>query len=103
MDRPAELAQAALLGRVQHRARREKEQTLEEGVIEAMIEGRGERDRREQALAVSLEQNGQADARNDDADVLDRRVRQQPLHVRLYGGEKHTKQRGCEAEYDREH
>ena len=47
MDQPAELPEVALAGRVQHRARAEEQQALDEGVIEAVIKERDERERRE--------------------------------------------------------
>jgi hypothetical protein len=62
----------------------------------------GQRDRREQRFVVRLEQERQADARDDDADVLDRRVREQAFHVRLHGGEDHTEERSRQAEGERD-
>src|SRR6516164_10844037 len=103
MDQPTELAKAALLGRVQHRSRGEKEQALEERVIERVIERRGERDRGEQRLIVALEENRQPDSRDDDADVLDRRIGEEPLHVGLHGGEEHAEERGEQPEHEREY
>ncbi len=42
VDQAAELAETALLGRVQHRAGGEEQQALEERVIERVVERRGE-------------------------------------------------------------
>ncbi len=103
VDQAAQLAEAALLRRVQHRAGGEEEQALEERVVERVVEHGGQRDRGEQRLAVRLEQDGEADAGDDDADVLDRRVGEQPLHVGLHAGEDHAEQRRREAQHQRDH
>ena len=102
MYQPAELAQAALLRRVQHRAGREEQQALEEGVVQRVIQHRGQRDCREQRLVVGLEEDGETDAGDDDADVLDGRVGKQPLHVGLHGREDHTEERSDKAEHQRD-
>ena len=83
-DQAAELAQAALFGRMQHRAGGQKQQALEERVVERVDQRGAEGERRKQAQVAGLEQNGQADAGKDDSDVLDRGVRQQALHVGLH-------------------
>ncbi len=103
MDQSAELAEAALLRRVQHRAGGQKQQALEERVIERVIKRRGQRDRGEQRLVVGLEQDRQPDPGDDDADVLDRRVCEQPLHVGLHRREKHAEERRDEAQHQRDH
>ena len=103
MDQPAELAEAALLRRVQHRARGEEEEAFEEGVIERVVERRRQGDRCEERLVVALEQDREADAGDDDADVLDRGVREQALHVGLHRREEHAEQRRGEPENQREH
>ena len=53
------------------------------------------------AVAVGLEQDREPDAGDDDADVLDRRVGEQPLHVALHGREDHAEQRSQEAKRQR--
>ena len=103
MDQPSELAEAALLGRVQHRAGGEEQQALEERVIEGVIEACRQRDRREERLVVALEQDRQADAGDDNADILDRGVREQPLHVGLHRREEHAEQCRREPENQRKH
>jgi hypothetical protein len=64
-----------------------------------VIKHGGQRDCREQRLAVRLEQDGQADAGDDDADIFDRRVREQPLHVGLDTREDDAEQRRNETQH----
>ena len=101
VDQAAELAEAALVRRVQDGPGGEEQQALEERMIEHVIEHRSKRDRGELRLAVGGEQHGEAESRHDDADVLDRRVGKQALHVRLHGGEHHAEQRGAKPERQR--
>jgi hypothetical protein len=88
---------------MQHRARREEQQALEKGVVERVIQDRGQRDRREQRLAVRLEEDDEADAGDDDPDVLDRRIREEALHVGLHRGEDHAEERGEKSQRQRDH
>ena len=103
MDQAAQLAQGALVRGVQHRAGGEEQEALEEGVVDAVIQRRGERERGERAHAVGLEGDGEADADQDEADVLDRRIGEQALHVALHRGKDHAVERGREAEREDHH
>jgi hypothetical protein len=57
VDQSAELAEAALVRRVQHRARGEEQQALEERVIERVIERAVSVIAASMRLAVALEQD----------------------------------------------
>ena len=102
VDQATELAEVALLGCMQHRARREKQEAFEKRVVERVIEHCRQRDRGKQRLVVGLEQYRQADPCDDDADVFDRRVREEALHVGLHCGEYHAEQRGRKAQRERD-
>ena len=67
-----------------------------------MVQHGGQRNRREQRLVVGLEEDGETDAGNDDADVLDRRIGEQPLHVGLHGRENHAEERRDETKHQRD-
>ena len=82
-NQAAEFAQIALPRSVQNTAGGQKQQALEERMIERMDEGRGQREAREQTHVASREQNGQPNAGKDQSDVLNRGVSQQALHVGL--------------------
>ncbi len=60
-DQAAELAEAALAGRVQHRAGADEEQALEERVVGNVVEHRGQRQGRHRLHAVGREQHRQAE------------------------------------------
>ena len=72
-------------------------------MIEAVIKRRGERERGERACLVCVEDERQADGRQDDPDVLDRRIREEPLHVALHRGEQHAEERGDQPQGKRQH
>ena len=61
----------------------EEQQGLEDGVVCDMQQRRRERDRRPRGVAGLGEQQGRAEAERDDADILDRVIRQQPLQLML--------------------
>ena len=53
--------------------------------------------------SVGMEDQGQSNADGDQADVFDRGIGQQALHVALYGAVKHAEKRGDEAHHQRHH
>ena len=71
---------------------------LKNAWLSTWYERRGQRQRGHRRHAIAEEQQRQADADDQQADVLDRRVGQQPLHVGLHRGEHHAEQGGGEAE-----
>ena len=73
VDEAAEPLHVALAGRGQHGAGAEEEQALEERMVEDVEQRRGQRQRRGRRHAVGVEGERQAEADEDDADVLDRR------------------------------
>ena len=99
MDQPAELAQVALFRRMQYRAGAQEEQTLESGMRQAVVEHRGHGQRRQRLHAVGVEDQGQAEADRAQADVLDRGIGQQPLHVTLHRAVEHTEQGGDQPDH----
>ena len=70
----------------------EEQQALEEGVAGDVVQAGGERQRRHRLHVVGREDDGEADAGQQHADVLDRRVGEQPLHVDLHRGEDDAEQ-----------
>ena len=102
-QQPAELAEVALAGGVQHGPGAEEQQALEEGVVQRVVEHGRERERGERRRAVPDEQQRESHADQQQADVLDRRVGEQALHVGLHGAEDHAEQRGRQSEHDRQH
>lgn len=87
---------ASAFGCMQDIARGKKEQALEKRVVQGMQQGRAERECREQWKMTRVKQDGQSNPGKDKADVFNRGVGQQSLHVRfhagkdgaVYGGEK---------------
>ncbi len=102
MDKPAEAAEAALVGSVQHRTGRRKQQALHHGVIEAVIERGDQGQRRQRRHAMGPEHDREPDGAQHDADVLDGRIREEPLHVGLDRGEHDPEQRRDEADDERD-
>jgi hypothetical protein len=96
--RPPEVAFAR---RVQHRARAEEEQALHERVVERVVEHCDERQGRQRLHADAAEDDREPDAGEEDADVLDRRIGEQALHVGLHRREDHPVERGGEPERER--
>ena len=89
-DQAAELLDVALVRRVQHGPGAEEQQALEQRVIEDVQQRRREGQRRRRQHAVGLEGQRQAQADEDDADVLHRAVGEQPLDVALQQGAQHA-------------
>ena len=103
VDQAAESSQAALARGVQHRAGAQEQQRLEERVVQAVVQGRGERQGGERGHAEAAKQQREAEPGDDQADVLDRRVGQQALHVGLHGGVHGAEQRTRQADCQRHH
>ena len=83
MDQPAQPLDVALAGGGDHRAGAAEEQALEQGVVERMEQCRGQRQAGEPAEARRPEDQRQAEAEGDDADILDGRIGQQLLEIAL--------------------
>ena len=98
MDEAAEPVHAAFAGRGQHRAGAEEEQALEQRVIEDVEQRRGEGQRRGAGHAVRLEGEREAEADEDEADVLDRRIGEDALQVVLHQGVEDAEHGGDAAE-----
>ena len=98
MDQAAQSPEVAFAGGVQDRTRAEKKQALHERVIEAVIQSGNQRQRSERIHSHAMKYDGKTDAGKDDADVLDRGPREQPLHVGLGSGKHHTVERTEEPE-----
>ena len=100
MDEAAEMLHVALAGRGQHGAGAEEQQALEEAVVEDMEQRRGQRQRRGGRHAVRRERERQAEADEDDADILDGVVGEQPLEVVLHQRAEHAEHAGDAGERD---
>ena len=102
VNEPAEPAEVALARGVQYRARAEEQQALHERMIDGVIEHGDQRQRRQRRHAHAAKDDGEPDAGEQDADVLDGRERQQAFHVGLRGREHHAVDRGEQAERERD-
>ena len=99
VDQAAELFDVARARGGQHSSGAEEQQALEEGVIENVKKRSGECERRSARHAIGLEGERQAQPDEDDADVLDRAVGEQPFQVALHDGIKHAEHGGGAAEH----
>ena len=100
-DEASHVVQVAQARGVKDRARSEKKEPLEHGVVERVVE-RGDQGKHAGCrVAETDEHHGHPQAEQDDADVLDRVVGEQALQVVLHEGVQHAEQRGGGA--DREH
>ncbi len=97
-DQPAHLVQISQPGRLQNRAGAEKEQALEYRVIERVIQPRDQSQRRGDRVSAAEKNHREPDADQDNADVLDRMVREQALQIVLHQREQHAEQRSRRAE-----
>ncbi len=95
--RPAQRIERRGAGLREHVAGAEKEQRLEERVVERVEQGACDAADGNGGVAGRFAQQGDADADEDHADVLDRRIGQQALHVVLGGGQDHAPQPGGDA------
>ena len=72
-------------------------------MVERVIQRRGERQRRQRIFVEGVENQREADADQNDANVLDGGIGEQPLHVHLHGSEHHAEQRGDQPQRQRQH
>ena len=84
MDQAAHCLHVALTGGVQHRARAEEQQALEQRVVEDVEQRRGHRQRRRQRHVLGLEGQGEAQPDEDDPDILHRAEGQHALEILLH-------------------
>ena len=103
VDQAAEMLHVALAGRGQHRAGAEEQQALEHRVVEDVEQRRGQRQRRGGVQAVGDERQRQAEADEDDADVLHRVVGEQALQVMLHQRVEHAEHGGDAAQHQHDH
>ena len=80
-------AEIALAGRMQHGTCADEEKALEEGMIEALVEHRRQRQRGKHWHRVGAEQDGDTNADEHEPQIFDRGVREQAFHVGLHGTE----------------
>ena len=85
-EQAAHLLHVARTRGIEQGARAEEQLALEHGVVERVVEGGHERDRRDDVVARGVRRHGRADTEQDDADVLDGVVGQQALDVVLVEG-----------------
>ena len=83
MDQPAQPLEIALARGGDHRAGAAEQQPLEQGVVEGMEKGGGQRQACKPSQAGRPEDQRQPEAKGDDADVLDGRIGQQLLQIAL--------------------
>ena len=95
MNEAAEMLHVAFAGRGQHRAGAEEQQALEQRMVEDVQQRGGQRQRRGKQHAVRLEGERKAETDEDDADVLDRMIGEQPLEIVLHERVKHAHHRRC--------
>ena len=95
MDEAPEVLHVALPGAGQHRPGAEKQQALEDRMIEHMQQAGGERERSRPCHAVCLEGEREAEADENDPDVFHGVIREQPLEVVLHECVKHAHDRGA--------
>ena len=79
---------------MQHRARAEEEQPFERGMVDGVIQAGHQRQGCQQRMARVQKHQPRAQADEDDADVLDTVISQQPLEVVLHQRVKHPEHRG---------
>ena len=102
MDQASKTSQVALACGMQHCAGAEKQKTLHERMIERVVQHGDQSERRGSVHPGAGEQNRESHARKNDADVLDRRVRQQTFHIGLRGREDYAVQRCEQTECERD-
>ena len=94
LDQPAHLLHVAGVRRVQDRARAQEQQRLEDRVVDGVIQPGDERQRRQHRVVRMQEHQGRPQPHQDDADILDAVIRQQPLEVVLHQRVEHAQHRG---------
>ena len=100
LRKPAQRVERRGMGLREDVARAEKEQALEQRVVERVQQGARDAAQRDELVARGFAQRGDAESDEDDADVFDRGVGQQAFHVVLHGCEDHAPQalRRCAGE-----
>src|SRR5690242_21691184 len=98
VNQPAETLHVALAGRTQDSASPEKQKALEDGMVEYVKQAGGERERGCAIHPVRLEGKRKSEPDENDADVFDRVIGEQPLEVVLHKRVKHTHDRGNASE-----
>ncbi|CCJ88333.1 hypothetical protein BN132_261 [Cronobacter turicensis 564] len=99
----AELFDIAQAGAVKDRARAEKQRGFKQAVIEEMIKPAHQAERHQRRLAKRNADKPRAEPQQNNADVLKRVVRQQPLDVVLKQRVKPADKRGHHAEQQHQH
>ena len=102
-DEPAKVLHVALAGCGKHSAGAEEQQALEERMVEDVEQGGRHRQRGGQGHAMRLEGEREAEADEDDADILNRVIGEQPLEVVLHQRVEHAHHCGHAAEGEHEH
>lgn len=97
MDQAAEFAEVAFVRGMQHRSVARKA-GLEEGVVQAVVKRGGERRGGQMRQHDGLKISVRPEADDDEPRCFDRRMSQEPFHVRLHGGEDDAPKRGGQAE-----
>ena len=103
MDEATQALHVPLVGGGQHGAGSEKQQALEDRVVEDVKQRGGERKRRRPAHRVGLKSECKPEADVDDADVLDRVVGEQTLQVVLHQRVNHSEHGGNATEEQHDH
>ena len=103
MDEAAEVFHVALAGRREHGTGAEEQETLEHRMIEHVQKAGRQRQSRGKRHAVRLERKRQAEADEDDSDVLHRMIGEQPLEIVLHQGIEHAHHGGDAAEDEHHH
>ncbi len=101
MARPPHLVRVTGVQAEHHRAGAHKEQALEDGVVEQVIEGAEQPQHHQCRLLVGDADHADAHPHQDDADVLHRVVGEQPLEVMLGQRKQHPEhcRAGAEDQY----
>ena len=102
MDQAAELLHVALAGRAHDRARAEEQQALEQRMVEHVQQRGRHRQRRRKLHAVRPKRHRKAQADEDDPDILDRGIGEQPLEILLHQRVEHAENRSDAAETQRD-
>lgn len=103
LRKPAQRVERRGMGLREDVARAEKEQALEQRVVERVQQGARDAAQRDELVARGFAQRGDAESDEDDADVLDRGVGQQAFHVVLHGCEDHAPQARDDARREQDH
>ena len=94
----AEALEVLAPGAVEHAAGAEEHEPLHERVVPEVQEATAEAERRDPRMSASSGPPSEPEPDQHDADVLDARVRERPLHVALVEGERDAQQPSDHAE-----